>query len=101
MALSLSRLAEIADYCKVDVDDPQLVGFVAVAEAYLTGGVCAEPADGSALAEAYIQCVKYLTLDMYDRRDMSIEGSVSENPGFARLKNQLKMTNPTALSDLS
>lgn len=97
--LATGRIAEIADYCRVDADDAQLPALIAAAEGYLLTGVCSEPAPGSPRAEVWLQCVKYLTLDMLDRRDMTIDGSVTDNPAFQRLKTQLKLTNPTALSD--
>ena len=68
MALTTDRMAEIADYCKV------------------------EAAAGTLRAEQYLQCIKYLTLDLYDRRDRTLEGSVTDNPAFRGLFNQLKMT---------
>lgn len=92
MELVAERMAEIADYCRVDADDAQLPSLVAVAETYLAGAGIAVPETGTARAELYLQCVKWLTLDLYDRRDASVEGSIAENPGFRRILNQLKMT---------
>lgn len=86
------HLAEIADYCRVDADDAQLAGFVAAAEEYLADAGISSPAEGSARAARYLQCVKYLALDLYDRRDAAVEGSVSDNPAFRRMLNQLKLT---------
>lgn len=88
------RLAEIAMYCKVDADDAELPGFVAAAAAYLSGADVSEPEDGTARFAQYLQCVKYLALDHYDRRDAEVEGTLGDNPAFRRMLNQLKMNEP-------
>ena len=88
------RLAEIAMYCKVDADDAELPGFVDVAAAYLSGAGVSEPEDGTARFAQYLQCVKYLALDLYDRRDAAVEGTLGDNPAFRRMLNQLKLTEP-------
>ena len=92
MALTTDRMAEIADYCKVEADDAQLPGFILAAAGTMQEAGVSEPEAGTLRAEMYLQCVKYLTLDLYDRRDRSLEGSVTENPAFRGLLNQLKMT---------
>lgn len=99
--LAAGRLAEIADYCRIDTDDAQLPALIAAAEGYLLTGVCSEPEPGSLRAEQWVMCVKYLVLDMLDRRDMTISGAAVDNPAFQRLKNQLKLSKATALSDLT
>lgn len=88
------RLAEIAMYCKVDADDAELLGFVDAAAAYLSGAGVSEPEDGTARFAQYLQCVKYLALDLYDRRDAAVEGALGDNPAFRRMLNQLKLTEP-------
>lgn len=93
------RLAEIADYCKVDADDTQLEGFVLTAAGYLDGAGVSEPQDGTLRAEQYIQCIKYLTLDQYDQRGGMAEGKMEENPTFRKMLNQLKLTEPVSESD--
>lgn len=94
MSWTTEHLADIADYCKVEADDAQLAGFVDASAAYLAGAGVNEPEDGTLRAAQYLQCVKYLTLDLYDRRDASVEGTVSDNLAFRRLLNQLKLTEP-------
>lgn len=91
MGMIAERMVEIADYCRVDPDDPQLPSCVAVAVGYLAGAGVFEPAADAAGSELYVQCVKFLTLDLIDRRDMTIDGSVTANPAFQGIKNQLKM----------
>lgn len=97
--LATDRLAEIADYCKVDADDAQLEGFVLTAAGYLDGAGVSEPQDGTLRAEQYIQCIKYLTLDQYDRRGGTVEGNMEENPTFRRMLNQLKLSEPVSDPD--
>jgi hypothetical protein len=88
------HLADIAAYCKVDADDAELPGFVDTAAAYLADAGVLEPQNGSLRYAKYLQCVKYLALDLYDRRDTAVEGALSDNPAFRRLINQLKLTEP-------
>ena len=88
------HLADIAAYCKVDANDAELPGFVDTAAAYLADAGVLEPQDGSLRYAKYLQCVKYLALDLYDRRDTAVEGALSDNPAFRRLINQLKLTEP-------
>ena len=88
------HLADIAAYCKVDADDAELPGFVDAAAAYLSGAGVSEPEDGTARFAQYLQCVKYLALDLYDRRDAAVEGALGDNPAFRRMLNQLKLTEP-------
>ena len=88
------HLADIAAYCKVDADDAELPGYIDAAEGYLLSGVCSKPEDGTPRFAQYLQCVKYLALDLYDRRDTAVEGALSDNPAFRRLINQLKLTEP-------
>lgn len=88
------RLSEIAAYCRVEADDAELPGFVDAAAAYLSGAGVSEPEDGTARFAQYLQCVKYLALDFYDRRDATVEGTLGDNPAFRRMLNQLKLTEP-------
>lgn len=88
------RLSEIAAYCRVEADDAELPGFVDAAAAYLAGAGVREPQDGSPRYAQYLQCVKYLALDLYDRRDTAVEGAIGDNPAFRRMLNQLKLTEP-------
>ena len=88
------RLSEIAAYCRVEADDAELPGFVDAAAAYLSGAGVSEPEDGTARFAQYLQCVKYLALDLYDRRDAAVDGTLGDNPAFRRMLNQLKLTEP-------
>lgn len=88
------HLADIAAYCKVDADDAELPGFVDAAAAYLAGAGVREPQKVSQRYAQYLQCVKYLALDLYDRRDAAVDGTLGDNPAFRRMLNQLKLTEP-------
>lgn len=88
------RLADIAAYCRVEADDAELPSFVDAAAAYLSGAGVSEPEDGTARFAQYLQCVKYLALDLYDRRDAAVDGTLGDNPAFRRMLNQLKLTEP-------
>ena len=88
------RLSEIAAYCRVEADDAELPGFVDAAVAYLAGAGVREPQNNSPRYAQYLQCVKYLALDLYDRRDAAVEGALGDNPAFRRMLNQLKLTEP-------
>lgn len=88
------HLADIAAYCKVDADNAELPGFVDAAAAYLAGAGVSEPEDGAARYAQYLQCIKYLALDLYDRRDTAVDGTLGDNPAFRRMLNQLKLTEP-------
>lgn len=88
------HLADIAVYCHVEANDAELPGFVDTAVAYLADAGVLVPQDGSPRYAKYLQCVKYLALDLYDRRDTAVEGALSDNPAFRRLINQLKLTEP-------
>lgn len=94
------RLSEIAAYCRVEADDAELPGFVDAAAAYLANAGVSEPEDGTARFAQYLQCVKYLALDLYDRRDTAVEGALGDNPAFRRMLNQLKLTEPVTDSGM-
>lgn len=92
MSLTSGRLAEIANYCKVDADDAELSGYVAAAEGYMLSGVCSEPEEGTPRAAMYLLCIKALTLEQYDRRGLAVDQAASENRIVRIMINQLKMT---------
>lgn len=99
MALSDARMAELMAYCRIDQmedgDRALLEGLYASAAAYLDQAGVSEPEAGTPRRAQYDFCVNYLVLDGYDRRDMTITGTiVAENPAFRRLIIQLKLTEP-------
>lgn len=99
MALSEERLAGLMSYCRIDRLDEAEKALMELlygsAVAYLEQAGVSEPPDGTPRRAQYDFCVNYLVLDGYDRRDMTITGTiVAENPAFRRLLNQLKLTEP-------
>lgn len=99
MSLTSGRLAEIANYCKVDADDAELPGYVAAAEGYMLSGVCSEPEEGTTRAAMFLLCVKALTLEQYDRRGLAVDQAASENRIVRMMINQLKLTEPVSSAD--
>lgn len=50
---------------------------------------------GTPRAAQYDLCVNYLVLDAWERREVTITGTITaDNPAFRRLINQLKLTEP-------
>ena len=100
MGLTDERKRALAEYCRVDDDDPLLDGFFAAAAGYMETAGVREPESGSPRAAQYELCIHYLVLDMYDQRDVSFAGTVvADNPAFRRLVNQLKLSEPVSESD--
>lgn len=100
MGLTDERRRALAEYCRVDDDDPLLDGFFAAAAGYMETAGVREPESGSSRAAQYELCIHYLVLDMYDQRDVSFAGTVvTDNPAFRRLVNQLKLSEPVSESD--
>lgn len=99
MALSEERRASLMAYCRLTPEDmtpeelPLLEVLYASAVGYMAQAGVAEPPEGTQRHAQYDLCVDYLVLDAYDRRDMTITGTiVAENPAFRRMLNQLKLT---------
>lgn len=104
MALSEERRASLAAYCRIDLaetgETALLETLYDAAEAYLTQAGVAEPKDGTPRRSQYDLAVNYLVLDAYDRRDVTITGTiVSANPAFRRLLDQLKLTEMLSVPD--
>ena len=54
-----------------------------------------EPKEDTPRRAQYDLCINALVLDGYDRRDVTITGTiVSDNPMFRRMLTQLKLTEP-------
>lgn len=105
--LSEARRAQLLAYCKLAEfgDDPEvcaLIGvFYSAAVAYLAqAGICYPP-EGTARRSMYDLCVNALVLDSWDRREITVSGTASENPAFRRMVNQLKMTEIVSNLDTS
>lgn len=103
MALTEERRARLLAYCRIEEPTDEelltLEGLYDAAVGYMEGAGISPPASGTPRAAQYDLCVNYLVLDGYDRRDVTITGTiVADNPAFRRLINQLKLTEP--VSDL-
>lgn len=95
--------ARLMAYCRIDVledgDENLLKDAYYLAVSYMEEAGIWEPPERTARRAKYDQCVNYLVLDGYDRRDVTITGTiVSDNPMFRRILTQLKLTEP-AVSD--
>ena len=91
-------------YCRIDAleegEDALLQGLYEAAVSYMEQAGISEPEQGTARRAQYDLCVNYLVLDGYDRRDVTITGTiVSENPAFRRMLTQLKLTEPVSNLD--
>lgn len=91
-------------YCRIDAleegEEALLQGLYEAAVSYMEQAGISEPEEGTARRAQYDLCVNYLVLDGYDRRDVTITGTiVSENPAFRRMLTQLKLTEPVSNLD--
>lgn len=91
-------------YCRIDAleegEEALLQGLYEAAVSYMEQAGISEPEQGTARRAQYELCVNYLVLDGYDRRDVTITGTiVSENPAFRRMLTQLKLTEPVSNLD--
>ena len=86
-------------YCRIDAleegEELLLRGLHDAAVSYMEQAGISEPEAETPRRAQYDLCVNYLVLDGYDRRDVTITGTiVSDNPMFRRTLNQLKLTEP-------
>ena len=106
MALTEERRARLLAYCRIEEPTDEelltLEGLYDAAVGYMEGAGISPPASRTPRAAQYDLCVNYLVLDGYDRRDVTITGTiVADNPAFRRLINQLKLTEPVSNLDTS
>lgn len=96
--------ARLMAYCRIDAleegEEALLQGLYEAAVSYMEQAGISEPEQGTARRAQYELCVNYLVLDGYDRRDVTITGTiVSDNPAFRRMLTQLKLTEPVSNLD--
>lgn len=101
MALSEERKASLLAYCKLTelADDPEVAALIPAlydaAVGYMENAGVSVPDPGTPRAAQYNLAVNYLVLDSWERREVTIAGSiVSANPVFRQLVTQLKLTEP-------
>ena len=105
--LTEAQRAELLAYCKLTefAEDPEveaLIGtYYGAAAAYMAQAGISEPPVGTPRRAQYDLCVNAMVLDSWDRREISVSGTVSENPAFRRVMNQLKMTENVSNLDTS
>lgn len=105
--LTEARRAELLAYCKLTefAEDPEveaLIGtYYGAAAAYMAQAGISEPPEGTPRRAQYDLCVNAMVLDSWDRREISVSGTVSENPAFRRVMNPLKMTENVSNLDTS
>ncbi len=94
-------MASLLAYCKLTelADDPEVQALIPVlyesAVGYLANAGVSQPLPGTPRAAQYDLCVNYLVLDAWERREVTITGTITaDNPAFRRLINQLKLTEP-------
>lgn len=95
------RLESLLAYCKLSElrDDPEVMALIPelylYAVQYLAGAGVEQPEEGATLAPLYDQCVKYLVLDAWERRETAVVATVvADNPVFRRMLVQLKQSQP-------
>ena len=91
-------------YCRIDAledgEDLLLQGLYDAAVSYMEQAGISEPKEETPRRAQYDLCICALVLDGYDRRDVTITGTVSDNPAFHRMLTQLKLTEvPVSESD--
>ena len=101
MTLTEERKAALLAYCHLTelADEPEVQTLIPAlydaAVGYMTNAGVAQPEKGTDRAAQYDLCVNYLVLDAWERRETSMVATVvADNPGFRRLINQLKLTEP-------
>lgn len=104
MAWDETVKARLMAYCRIDAleadEETLLEGLYHSAVSYLANAGIREPKEGTPRRAQYDLCVNYLVLDGYDRRDVTITGTiVADNPVFRRMIVQLKLTEPVSDSD--
>lgn len=97
MNLTDERMASLLAYCKLTelADDPEVQTLIpALYEAavgYMESAGISLPAPDTPRQAQYDLCVNYLVLDAWERREVTITGTiVTDNPVFRHQINQLK-----------
>ncbi len=99
MPLTEARRQTLTAYCRLDEleagEESLLASMYDAAVAYMTQAGVAEPPDGTPRRGQYDLLVNALVLDSWDRRDLTIAGTITtDNPALRRMLDQLKLTEP-------
>lgn len=91
------RRRTLMAYCRIDTldewEESLLASMYDSAVAYMTQAGVSEPPEGTPRRGQYELLVNALVLDAWDRRDLTITGTiVADNPMFRRLLTQMKLT---------
>jgi len=97
VALTEERRKTLLAYCRIDTLDQSeevlLSSMYDAAVAYMTQAGVSEPPEGTPRRGQYELLVNALVLDTWDRRDLTITGTiVADNPMFRRMLTQMKLT---------
>lgn len=95
------RLESLLAYCKLSElrDDPEVMALIRelylYAVQYLAGAGVEQPEEDAPLTPLYNQCVNYLVLDAWERREAAVVATVvADNPVFRQMLVQLKQSQP-------
>lgn len=102
--LTEERKAALLAYCRIDElgpgEDALIAALYANAVGYLSQAGVSEPAEGTDRRAQYDLCVNAMVLDSWDHRGTQTGGqALADNPGFRRLLNQLKLSEPVSKLD--
>lgn len=96
--MDAAQFQALLDYCRMEDPTPEerstLEALYAAAEGYLEGAGISRPPEGTPRRAQYDLAVHFMVLRDFDLRDAQVSGTVSDNPAFRRLINQLKLTEP-------
>lgn len=93
-------MASLLAYCKLTelADDPEVQTLIPVlyeaAVTHMAEAGVSEPEEGTGRRSLFDLCTFYLTLDAWEHRDIQGYQSSFQSPTYARIKNQLKLTEP-------
>lgn len=103
MAMTDARRTQLLAYCRIEEPTDEelltLEGLYEAAVGYMETAGVSQPPEGTPRRAQYDLAVNFMVLRDFDLRDATVTGTVSDNPSFRRLINQLKLSEPD-VSDL-
>ncbi len=102
MAMTAEQKAVLITYCRLTPEELDEADYALLemlndaAVAYLDQAGIPQPPEGTPRAGQYdlLRCA--LVLDAYDHRDLTVPGTLADNPSFRRRLVQMKLTNPVS-----